>query len=239
MNLSSLMMMCMGAAAVVVCIWFLFAVDIPVLMKRSRGSIFVKVADPMLTSDWFAAMLYCGFLPLGLGFFALELATRRLERLRGADPDGYPHLTRRAKVVADLVQQKHFASVSEKAFLLCMLYLTFACFTKVTPVVLTMISGFLKSASLGMVLFIFYLVGITMFLLPPVPGVPVYMAAGTMVAGKCTPHMGFVGAIFFCSLLSLVLKLNACAIQQKVIGGLMGRTPYIQQLVGVHTISIK
>ena len=47
----------------------------------------------------------------------------------------------------------------------------------------------LQPLSLGLVCFIFLLVGLIMFLLPPVPGVPVYLTAGIIVVASAhRPH---------------------------------------------------
>ena len=45
---------------------------------------------------------------------------------------------------------------------------------------------------------IFYAVGLFMFLLPPVPGVPVYFAGGIIVVKKAELEYGFYPAMLIC-----------------------------------------
>jgi len=58
-------------------------------------------------------------------------------------------------------------------------------------------------------------------------------------AGKSTEWLNFYTAILFASGLCLALKLNAVAMQQKLIGEGFGKSLYVQQMVGVHTLSVR
>ena len=62
-------------------------------------------------------------------------------------------------------------------------------------------------------------VGIFLFLLPPVPGAPIYLAAGFMLVavGKSNGWTVVAGCLYTCAF-SLVIKLVACTLQQKLIG---------------------
>lgn len=81
-----------------------------------------------------------------------------------------------------------------------------------------------------------------MFLLPPVPGVPVYLAGlfpphfylksflrsshfsflkgGIIIAEQGRRDLGYWGAVIFACFLCFVLKLGAIVMQQKIIGKL-------------------
>jgi len=176
-----------------------------------------------------------------LFFLALEFAVRQLEKLCGVEKSGDWWLTKRGKRVADFIGGKHWASNLEKSFNLCILFLVFFLFSRFTPVFLSWLGDQLRRMDFGAVVGIFYVVGLIMFLLPPVPGVPVYMAAGTIIVdrGKQEPWLDFWTGIAFASVLSLALKLNAVVLQQKGIGELFGKSLYVQQLVGVHTTNIR
>jgi hypothetical protein len=58
--------------------------------------------------------------------------------------------------------------------------------------------------------------GLFLFLLPPIPGVPVYLFAGVVLVASLEDSLGFWPAVFLTSLLCLGIKLTACTIQQKV-----------------------
>lgn len=51
--------------------------------------------------------------------------------------------------------------------------------------------------------------------------------------------MGVVGAIVYASGVSLVLKLVACTLQQKMIGGLLSNSVSIRQMVGINSNLIR
>ena len=59
-------------------------------------------------------------------------------------------------------------------------------------------------------------IGLCLFLLPPVPGAPVYLASGLLLTKVAEKALGsYVMGIVYAMLIGLVVKLCACAIQQK------------------------
>ena len=104
-------------------------------------------------------------------------------------------------------------------------------------------------------------IGICLFLLPPVPGVPLYFVCGLMLVGVCvrqdklfddagvevkdefgynvgidgTADMSLAGATFYCIGLGVCLKLIACSIQQKCIGEAMKNNVGIRQMCNVNS----
>merc|ERR1719181_955537 len=79
--------------------------------------------------------------------------------------------------------------------------------------------------------------GMGCFLLPPVPGVPVYIFGGLIVADQCP--QGFWIGIAICIVISFIMKLCACAMQQKLIGESLGNSIAIKQQCGIHTPGIR
>jgi hypothetical protein len=96
---------------------------------------------------------------------------------------------------------------------------------------------------LGTVIGIFYLIGLGMFLLPPVPGVPVYLTGGVVIVNKLInaniPGVDFGMAILMTTIICSVLKLNAVAMQQKCFGEQLGSRIAIRAFVGVNSNSIR
>jgi hypothetical protein len=88
--------------------------------------------------------------------------------------------------------------------------------------------------SFGVVVASTCLVGIILFLLPPVPGALVYFFCGALFPKVCPgPHglgLGLVVAIF----MGLVMKIIASIMQQKLIGEALGSFVKVQQQVGIH-----
>ena len=89
----------------------------------------------------------------------------------------------------------------------------------VTTIFLSWLNGYLSETFEPLyTVIIFYIVGYVMFLLPPVPGVPVYLAGGVIVVNALQDDFGFGGAIGFSIMLCWSLKMLAIITQQKVFG---------------------
>jgi hypothetical protein len=78
-------------------------------------------------------------------------------------------------------------------------------------------------------------IGMLMFLLPPVPGVPIYLTLGIVIIPVGRATMGIVGSLVYAIGVSLCLKLFACTIQQKMIGGLLKHKVGVRQFCGVNS----
>jgi len=241
MGLSRAMLGCLGVACLSFAVWLLFAVDLEDVVEKAKGTAIYKTFEPAVRSDAFAALILCCIQFFLAMFLIMEVIVRQLERIYGIKGSGSSLLTLRGIAVVNLISERHWASTLEKTFNWCMLYLVLFLCSRFTPVCLALLGEELKKRAFNLVCVIFYIVGLTMFLLPPVPGVPVYIASGAIIVarGKLEPWLDFYTGIAFASVLSLVLKLSAVAMQQKLIGEAFGRSLYIQQLVGVHTTTIR
>jgi len=93
--------------------------------------------------------------------------------------------------------------------------------------------------SLGMVTLILVLVGLTMFLLPPVPGVPIYLTLGIVIIPVGQEIFGIYLSIIYAIGISLALKLFACTLQQKLIGEQLHNFVSVRQLVSVNSDFIR
>jgi len=240
MGLANVLLACLGVWGFTFVVWLVLAVDIGEVLDKAQNTVIFKLAQPMLTGDVFAGLMLCFTQLMIVMFLVLEVCVRLIQRLFGRTGK-HPFITDRGLHVIRLIQRRHFVSILEISFKWTLLYLVFFLCTKFTPVMLAGLSDFLQTMSFGVVVVIFYVVGLIMFLLPPVPGVPVYIAAGFIICsrGNQEPWYSFsIGLVFAC-VMSLVLKLNAVAMQQKLIGEQFGKYLYIQQLVGVHTSTIR
>eukprot|EP00854_Cymbomonas_tetramitiformis_P001733 gene1733-2393_t len=110
---------------------------------------------------------------------------------------------------------------------------------KVVIVLLSWFNEVLAGMPAAAVIFVFFVVGISLFLLPPVPGVPVYLAGGIIVVGRFEEPLGYWGAIFLCTAMCFVIKLCACAIQQKGFGERMSCYVSVRKTVGINSVTIR
>lgn len=78
-------------------------------------------------------------------------------------------------------------------------------------------------------------VGMIMFLLPPVPGAPVYMASGVLLTAAAQPRIGYWPACFYAMGVAFCIKLGACSLQQKVIGANLRRSVTVRSACMVNS----
>eukprot|EP00316_Scyphosphaera_apsteinii_P000861 CAMPEP_0119348768 /NCGR_PEP_ID=MMETSP1333-20130426/109213_1 /TAXON_ID=418940 /ORGANISM="Scyphosphaera apsteinii, Strain RCC1455" /LENGTH=525 /DNA_ID=CAMNT_0007361359 /DNA_START=1230 /DNA_END=2804 /DNA_ORIENTATION=+ len=100
--------------------------------------------------------------------------------------------------------------------------------------------NWLKAMSWHIASLLFVLIGLVMFLLPPVPGAAVYLSAGILIVPACEEpfgggEKGFWLAVTYASLLSWVIKLIAHVAQQIIIGEALGRSVKVRHTVGVNS----
>lgn len=82
-------------------------------------------------------------------------------------------------------------------------------------------------------------VGMILFMLPPIPGLPIYLTGGIILVSVGRDLLGLWGSIVYACLISLMLKLVACAVQQKIIGGSLGGNVGVKQLVAINSEGIR
>eukprot|EP00588_Corethron_pennatum_P031051 CAMPEP_0194338514 /NCGR_PEP_ID=MMETSP0171-20130528/79878_1 /TAXON_ID=218684 /ORGANISM="Corethron pennatum, Strain L29A3" /LENGTH=445 /DNA_ID=CAMNT_0039102685 /DNA_START=523 /DNA_END=1861 /DNA_ORIENTATION=- len=104
-----------------------------------------------------------------------------------------------------------------------------------TTVLLSFVIGATATMNLALVTVCMIVVGLMMFLLPPVPGLPVYVAAGVVLVPPAKDEFGlFFAAVYACGI-CLFMKLMACALQQKVIGEGMSHLVSVRQAVQINS----
>lgn len=230
-----------------------------------------------LASDWLKAMgmfmmpFYLMFMCLSAvnQFFRLYLTPCAYQLKEG---ERKTFLTAAVHKQYSLIKKWPWTDVFKKVGFLGIFYFVFwVGVGKVTYVFLSWLNGALASLGFGPTVAIFYATGLTMFLLPPVPGVPVYILGGVVLT-KATqrfidgesgtsssvastplspsssssleaatePSQGsFFLACAFVTLICYCIKLNAVAMQQKLIGGLMSNSLYVRKTVMVNSVTIK
>ena len=114
---------------------------------------------------------------------------------------------------------------------------------KAVNIFLAELNAVLETLPLTQVTLIFVAVGVFMFLLPPVPGVPVYLAGGVCLTNAAWKQgegpWSFRSSVYFTIIVCFGSKLLAFACQQKLIGERMGHSVEVRTLVCVNSITIK
>lgn len=110
---------------------------------------------------------------------------------------------------------------------------------KVVTLFLSWLNEKLNGYSLGVVTLLFVIIGLLMFLLPPVPGVPVYVSGGIIITNSAWKVMDFSLALLYSSVICWLIKLLAIFCQQKLIGEGLGNAVAIRAMVGVNSPAIR
>ena len=97
----------------------------------------------------------------------------------------------------------------------------------------------MKELHPAVVIVAFIGLGVCMFLLPPVPGPPVYLTGGVLVVGALEESMGFWPACAICVLVCWVTKLMSCALQQKMFGESMSGIVGVRYAVGINSLQMR
>lgn len=89
--------------------------------------------------------------------------------------------------------------------------------------------------SVAVVTIILVSVGMTMFLLPPISGVPIYLTLGIVIIPVARPYFGIFWSITYATAVSVLLKLLACTLQQKLIGGMLSGNVGVRKFCAVNS----
>jgi membrane protein DedA with SNARE-associated domain len=157
-----------------------------------------------------------------------------------ADPKD--RLSPTGRKLFNVIAQFNWTSILLKLCMLSELFFTFQVgVTKATYVFLSWLNEALVDVSLALVCVIVFVVGNLMFLLPPVPGLPVYIFGGILIGAKGQQEFGEGGIWWGCliaSFLCLCTKLVACT-GQYMIGYFLGKSVKIQQLIAVDKVGTR
>ena len=186
--------------------------------------------------EWCIALALCvGAIPL-LAYLLLSLLKQTTRRLRGSSRVAAGGLlTSEATGRMRQLAHVHWGSVASKVAAISLIYLTlFVIVAKGVVVFLARLNLLLDSVSPIPIVIIFLLVGVSMFLIPVIPGVPVYVCAGVLlpnalmtdteradVSNPTAPLHFWQGFLLACAIASL-LKFVAIILQQEVIGRFLG-----------------
>lgn len=199
-----------------------------------------------INSDWVKAMMLMLTTPLMLIYFFLSIITQTNRKLwsctKPLEPEHRKYImTANATSMWRSVLAWEWSSVLIKTLWIGILFFLFAVgVTRITTLFLSWLNGVLSSVSLLITTFIFIAVGIVMFLLPPVPGVPVYVAGGIILVSSATDLLTFWGGVAYTMGICYMLKMIAIVIQQKVFGEYMAsRSVWVRSFIGVNSVEMR
>jgi hypothetical protein len=227
--------------------FLMFVVFIYVSFKRLFQVLSGRIWDMPLwksvlatcSKDWARALALWIALPAAPLFGVLSVANQAVRRHRGLSTQKR-WLTERAQRVFDVAFSWDWVRVVSWMYVWGTVFLV----VKLVPIFLNILLSWMSSvldsltagmdpfAAFGLLLAATFAAGMVLFMLPPVPGPPIYLFGGYVISKRCP--WGFAWGCVICVVLSFVLKLVACTVQQKLIGEWLGSREAVRQCVGVH-----
>jgi len=224
------------AAIILELAWVYIELDLKLVAEAANKSKLVRQMQKFWKSEWVkAGTLGAAAIPL-LVFIVFNRLQQQLRILRGGADDPNERFTPAARTMVRQLASWKWTSILLKLCLLAELFFTMQVgVSKATYVFLSWLNfDVLYDESLTTVVMLVYVIGMSMFLLPPVPGLPVYVFAGILIAEKArhTEGVGFWLGVLIACVLGLFTKLCACT-GQYMIGYFLGKSVKVQQLIGV------
>lgn len=231
-----------GGGFIALFAWLYFELGQRNIAAAAAQSKLVLQLIKVTTSDWARALFMISMIPMIPGFLFLNCLNQCVKRCRGIT-DHKGCFTESVSMHISQWGNWNWSSILVKMNIWCIVYFTLMVgVAKITYVFLSWLNESLASMEFHIVIIIFYLIGYSMFLLPPVPGVPVYLTGGIIIAAHAelpqNSHIGFVGGIVISVAVGYSLKLSAVAGQWSI-GRLLGKSIAIQKAVGVDKVQIR
>mmetsp|Transcript_11331 Transcript_11331/g.30471 ORF Transcript_11331/g.30471 Transcript_11331/m.30471 type:complete len:1089 (+) Transcript_11331:52-3318(+) len=212
-----------------------------------RSSPLVRKAIEASESNLFRAAVVSVLLPLVPLVLVVSSTNQLIRRFRGLlgasgvlgsprqqhQPDQQMScLTFRVAAAIDHVRNWHWMPLFSWIYFLSLGFTVMMLSPILLNIFLAWCTQLLQDMDFGLLLGVTFLIGLTMFLLPPVPGAPIYFFAGAVFTQRCP--WGFWPGAVVSVVMSWLLKLAACAMQQKLIGERLGSSLWVQRNCGVH-----
>jgi hypothetical protein len=213
--------------------------DLTKLYKVAGSSKIMQQLVAISRSDWTKAI---GTGALGgpvVVFLILNRMTNCFRKCRGSAGDAAnDNYTPMGRGFLNKVSDWNWTSICTKIVLLGEVFFLFQVgVAKLTYIFLSWLNVTLADTNIGIVCALVFLIGSCMFLLPPVPGLPVYVFAGILLGakGQQVESVGFWGGCGIATGLGLFTKCCAC-VGQYFIGYFLGKSLKVQQLIGVDKV---
>mmetsp|Transcript_10840 Transcript_10840/g.12505 ORF Transcript_10840/g.12505 Transcript_10840/m.12505 type:complete len:875 (+) Transcript_10840:413-3037(+) len=220
------------------------------IRNQLQQTVLGKIVNDLADSDWVKALILFFLVPLVIFILVIGFIIQSVrkytplgKKLKSEEERNYivseetMHFLRRAK-------DWEWGSVLLKSLWIgVILFVVAVIVGRVTNIFLSWLSEILVTLPLYMTTVIFIFVGLGMFMLPPVPGLPVYLAGGIVLASNAQGDetgWSFINAAMYACFIVYILKLLAIVLQQKVIGQMYGRKSVaIRAAVNINSMDLR
>lgn len=190
-----------------------------------------KSAISLVQQDWVHAAVLILMIPFVPLLVVLSFSNECVRRCRGLATSG-GCLTTRMHAWIDMAGAWDWVAVIAWCYVVAEIMMLYKLCTVLLNVLLSWMTWAIQGLPFVYILLSTFVAGMFLFMLPPVPGPPIYLFGGVVITEACP--WGFHWGSFICIVLSFVLKLASSAVQQKLIGEVLGSNLRIRNIVGVH-----
>lgn len=180
---------------------------------------------------WARGFAACVGLPFLPWLLVLSCANQSARRFRGLSHEP-AWLTPRVRVRVEGFWDCCWVSVAPWCYIWAYVLVVYTAVPVFLYVLLAFMGEFMRSWPFPLIVVATFATGMFLFMLPPVPGPPIYLFGGMVISEQCP--WGFWWGCLIGICLAFSLKMTACAVQQKLIGERLGSRLAIQRAVGVH-----
>jgi hypothetical protein len=245
------------AAGLAIVVYLMYVIGIERLQRTISRNSAAQAMMPFFQSDWMKGGCLLVFWPVVLAYFAMEVVHQLLrgplqrsglaavpEDDIGKDADLAlldawitPAAARRWRQLCSW----SWTLVLRNSIWLGVLYtLLMVGVGKVLALFLSWFNGVIAAWPLYWILLALFGVGVSLFMLPPVPGMPIYLLSGVLIVHRCEDDGHTF--LFGCSLaisFGFVMKMMAITLQQKCIGECFSQSVRVKRTIAVHTPFMK
>jgi len=240
MRLSTTIMAFLGVSVLCLLTWFYLEIGHRAITHVVRGSSLMHQLIHFATSDWARSLFILATFGITIpgALFLNMLNQIYRKKMKTATTEGC--FTKEATTLLVHLQNWNWASILCKTNMLVFgIFIWQVGISKATYVFLSWLNEQLAVLNLAVVVIVFFVIGFTMFLLPPVPGVPVYICSGIIIGARAKKeNINFILGVMIAEAVSFLDKMLASSAQY-LIGFGMGKSVKVQQLVGVDKVPIR
>lgn len=221
-----------------------------VVDKLSESPLGVKVVQ-FSESNWVDAFIIFLLMPVVIPYLCISFITqfiRKKTKLGKPMNDGKERpdknfiFTLESQWLVKRMLAWELGNLLSKVLTLGILWFVFVILIgRVVNVFLSFLSELLAPLSLGITTLIFFGTGLGLFMLPPVPGLPVYLTGGILLSQSAQLNgLSFGQAGGYSILICALIKMCSIVLQQKVLGQMLGRKSVaIRSAVQLNSLELR
>mmetsp|Transcript_825 Transcript_825/g.2049 ORF Transcript_825/g.2049 Transcript_825/m.2049 type:complete len:1120 (-) Transcript_825:99-3458(-) len=236
MNITSTFMAFMAAGLFVLFIWMYLEIGKSAITAQMKKSKWMPTLVRVATSNWVRAMFIIAtniLIPVAILIIALN---QKVRRLRGKTTSKSFFTEGMAKIIASLYQWKWADIITKVNWIVIAYWILSVGVAKLTVVFLSWLNEILAGFHPVVVVVLFFLIGFLLFLLPPVPGIPIYVISGILLPAHS--QLKWEEGVVIAIVLTFALKHTAVC-GQYAIGYLGSKSVKVQQKCMVDSVVVK